>query len=73
MEFRQNGKTMEIWLTREEAADEALRKALEPVCAFCKTQKLLPVLFTSGTQDLRENTAALLVQDCRRMRQENAG
>lgn len=73
MEFRQNGKTMDIWLTREEAADEALRKALEPVYAFCKTQKILPVLFTSGTQDLRENTAALLVQDCRRLRQKNAG
>ena len=73
MEFRQNGQRMEIWLTREESADAALRDALEPVYAFCKTQKLLPVLFTSGTQDLRENTAALLVQDCRRMRQKNAG
>lgn len=73
MEFRQNGKTMEIWLTREEAADEALRKALEPVYAFCKTQKLLPVLYTSGTQELRENTAALLMQDCKRFRKQNTG
>ena len=73
MEFRQNGQRMEIWLTREESADAALRDALEPVYAFCRVQKLLPVLYTSGTQALRENTAALLMQDCKRLRQQNAG
>ena len=73
MEFRQNGQRMEIWLTQEESADAALRDALGPVYAFCRAQKLLPVLYTSGTQELRENTAALLMQDCKRFRQQNAG
>ena len=73
MEFRQNGQHMEIWLTREESADAALRDALGSVYAFCRAQKLLPVLYTSSTQELRENTAALLMQDCKRFRQQNAG
>lgn len=70
MEFRKNGQRMEIWLTREESADTALSDALEPAYAFCRAQKLLPVLYRSGTQELRECTAALLMEDCKRFRRD---
>lgn len=53
-------KKVEIWLTREETADAALRERLKPVFAACKQKKYFAAVFESGVGDLTGNTKYLL-------------
>ena len=49
-----------IWLTRAESQDPAVRESLKPVIAKYYGQKYLVGVYESGTEDLFENTLALL-------------
>ena len=53
-------KTVDIWLTRAEAADNALRESLKPIYKKYAELKYFVAVFESGTEDLFEGTAALL-------------
>ena len=52
-------KYTEIWLTRAEADDEALRDSLKPLYRAYKNIGWRVVVFESGTESLTENTKAL--------------
>jgi hypothetical protein len=54
-------KRVEIWLTREEREDVALRESLKEVCAGYKSKKYLVATFESGNQSLFKNTRDLLL------------
>lgn len=60
MNVHHDKKTVDIWLTRAEAADDALRESLEPIYKKYADMKYFVAVFESGTQDLFESTAALL-------------
>ena len=53
-------KYTEIWLTRAEAGDEALRESLKPLYRAYKNIGWKVIVFESGTESLVENTKALL-------------
>ena len=57
----------EVWLTQDERDDDALQASLQPLITEYKSRKYRPVLFISGTEDLKENTAALLRAHRRQM------
>ena len=65
--INESSHMLEIWLTRQERDDAALRASLAPVLSKYKTQKYLPVFFLSGEGDLQESTAELLRSRRRRM------
>ena len=62
MQLRVNepSRFFEVWLTQDERDDAALQASLQPLIEEYKSRKYRPVLFVSGTEDLKENTAALL-------------
>ena len=53
-------KTVDIWLTRAESADGALREYLKPIYKKYAELKYFVAVFESGTEDLLKGTAALL-------------
>ena len=53
-------KTVDIWLTRAEAADNALRESLKPMYKKYADMEYFVAVFESGTEDLLEGMAALL-------------
>ena len=53
-------KTVDIWLTRAESADGALREYLKPIYKKYADMEYFVAVFESGTEDLFESTAALL-------------
>ena len=53
-------KTVDIWLTRTEAADNAWRESLKPIYKKYAELKYFVAVFESGTEDLLKGTAALL-------------
>ena len=53
-------KTVDIWLTRAEATDNALRESLNPIYKKYVEMEYFVAVFESGTEDLLEGTAALL-------------
>lgn len=57
---RDDSKIVEVWLTREEKQDQVLRERLKPLYREYKAQKYLVAVFLSGTEDLAEQTSALL-------------
>ena len=63
---RDDLKIVEVWLTQEEKRDAALREQLKPLYQKFKAEKYLVAVFESGTEDLWENTSALLVYNRRR-------
>lgn len=67
---RDDKKRVEIWLTREEGRDEALRESLKPLYAAYKQKKYLVVVFTSGEGSLAEYTSALLRHNRDKMARE---
>ena len=60
-------KMVEVWLTRAEKQDEALRQELKPLYAQYKKKKYMVAVFESGEQDLYQNTLALLSYNKRRI------
>ena len=65
--INEDSHLLEIWLTRQEKDDAALRASLSPVLSEYKSQKYLPVFFISGDGNLQESTAELLRSRRRRM------
>lgn len=63
---RDDRKIVEVWLTREEKQDQALRERLKPLYWEYKAQKYLVAVFLSGTEDLAEQTGALLCYNRKR-------
>lgn len=59
-------KLVQVWLSRKESGDEALKSQLKPMYAQWKQQKYMVVVFHSGQEDLKENTMALLAYNKRR-------
>lgn len=60
-------RTVEIWLTRQEQNDAALRERLKPLYQKYQAQKYLVAVFLSGEQDLVDYTSALLCYNRRRI------
>lgn len=53
-------RLLEIWLTKAEKSDAALRESLKPLYKQCKAKKYLPVVYESGEGDLQESILGLL-------------
>ena len=68
MEFhvRDDEKIVEIWLSNEDQQDPMLKKSLKPLYQQYQEKKYFVAVFLSGTQDLTEETAALLCRNKRR-------
>lgn len=60
-------KIVEIWITRTEQTDSALRADLHPICQQYKQQGYLVIIFSSGSQDLAEMASALLCYNCKHL------
>lgn len=63
---RDDKRIVEVWLTREEQGNQALREKLRPLYQQYRTKKYTVAVFLSGTQDLAEETSALLRYNRRR-------
>nr|WP_325223402.1 hypothetical protein [uncultured Oscillibacter sp.] len=62
MEFhvRNESRIVEIWLTRTEGENAQLREKLKPLYQEYQAKNYLVAVFQSGSEDLAENTSALL-------------
>lgn len=58
---------MQVWLTRQERDDEALRQRLAPMYRDYKKSGYLIAVFQSGEQDLYQQTSDLLRYNRKRM------
>ena len=65
--FDMRNGMFEIWLTQEEKDNAEINASLRPVIETCRKSKIRPVIYYSGTEDLKEETANLLQLRCRRM------
>ena len=66
MEIRDESKTVELWLTREERDDLAFRESLKTMYQKYKEQKYLVAVFLSGEEELYQQTRDLLLYNRRR-------
>ena len=66
MEIRDESKTVELWLTREEKDDLAFWESLKPMYQEYKEQKYLVAVFLSGEEELYQQTRDLLLYNRRR-------
>lgn len=73
MEFRvhENIQTVEVWLTRAESRDAALRERMKPQYRQWKAQKYLVAVFSSGEGDLVGQTAGLLRKNLTEMAEKS--
>ena len=62
-------KIVEVWLTQEEKRDAALREQLKPLYQDYEKKKYLVAVFESGSQNLWEETSALLCYNRKRIAQ----
>ena len=62
-------KLVQVWLTRNEAEDDALQCQLKPMYAQWKQQKYLVAVFRSGKEDLQRSTLDLLAYNKKRCAQ----
>ena len=60
-------KLVEIWLTRQEQADAALREQLQRLCQDYKSRKYMVAQFHSGGGDLYAITRDLLIFNRKRI------
>ena len=60
-------RLLAIWLSAEENDDNDVMTALHPVIAQYKSMNYQPVIYRSGSADLKEKTAALLCHTRRKM------
>jgi hypothetical protein len=66
MKIRDQSRIVELWLTREEKDDPALRESLRSIYQQYKTQNYLVAVFLSGETDLYQQTRDLLLYNRRR-------
>ena len=57
---RDDRKIVEVWLTNEEQRGQASKEQLAPLYQQYRDKKYTVAVFLSGTQDLAEETGALL-------------
>ena len=60
-------KILAVWLSADEHKDTQLMASLSPVISQFKSMKYQPVIYRSGSADLKESTAALLCHTRRKM------
>ena len=60
MNVRDDMKLVDIWLTNAEKNDQQLRSSLQSIYDKYKEKKYTVAVFESGSEDLYENTLALL-------------
>ena len=60
MNVRDDMKLVDIWLTNAEKNDPQLRSSLQSIYDEYKEKKYTVAVFESGSEDLYENTLALL-------------
>lgn len=65
--IRDDRQIIEIWLTSKEQQDQRLEESLSPLYQQCREKKYIAAVFRSGSQDLTENTGALLCRSKRRI------
>ncbi len=58
--INENKKRVEIWLTQNKSDDPELRNEIKTMIDRYGYNEYLSVIFTSGTGDITEATAALL-------------
>ncbi|WP_369282886.1 hypothetical protein [Oscillibacter sp. GMB15532] len=66
---RSNQKLVEVWLTREERQDTALREDLKILYQTYRAKSFLVAVFQSGGQGLADVTSDLLCHNRRRLAQ----
>lgn len=66
MNINEQSKIVELWLTRTERDDPALRESLRPIYQQYKNQKYLVAVFLSGEEELYQQTRDLLLYNRRR-------
>ena len=76
MEIREQSRTVELWLTREEKNDPAFREGLKPLYQKYKEQNYLVAVYLPGSGELSLETRYLLLYNRRQLaeqavRQEN--
>ena len=63
MNIRDNERIVEIWLTNSEKTNEKLKKSLQPIFDEYKQKKYKVAVFQSGSRDLADSTAGLLLHN----------
>lgn len=71
MEVKEQSKTVEFWLTKEEKNNSAFREALKPIWHQYKVQKYLVAVFLSGEADLYQQTRELLLYNRQRQAEQD--
>ena len=64
---RDDSKLVEVWLTRSEKQDQALRKRLKPLYQKYNDQNYLVAVFLSGSENLEQRTSDLLCYNKKRV------
>ena len=59
----EQAKIIEVWLTQAESADQALNERLKPLYKKWKQQKYMTCVFRSGSRNLQDQTAGLLLHN----------
>ena len=67
MEVREQSRTVELWLTKEEKNDPVFREGLKPIYEKYGAQKYLVAEFLPGEEDLYQQTRDLLVYNRRKL------
>ena len=67
---KDESRLVEIWLTNAEKADPVLRAGLQRIYDTFKRKKYLVAVFESGSGDLYEQTRDLLLDNRRRMAEQ---
>ena len=69
MSINHERRTVEIWLSKREARDPALKERLRLLYQIFAAQKYLVAVFHSGNQDLVQLTSDLLCYNRKRIAQ----
>ena len=67
MNVREDRKIVEIWMSSTEKGNAQLKESLKPMMKQYKAKKYTVVIFESGTHDLVDMTAGLLVYNRKRL------
>ncbi len=71
VEISEEDKIVFYWLSKEEKADEQLRASIKPEQVEWTKKGYAVCTFLSGTQDIVENTKALLIHNLHVLASEN--
>ena len=63
MTVRDDERIVEIWLSNHEKANDKLGKSVQPIFDEYKQKKYKVAVFQSGSRDLMDSTAGLLLHN----------